>query len=162
MDNSKWLLKEEDLEGIDREKLHEILFISNPKSDFIVFLLKTQLDHAEPLMRADEAKKYEGKIEAAYNKGCDDTAQAMKDEGWKSPETIEELIAGLVRDQISAVKEARQDEHARTLKAVGKWLEKIILTFSAWSFSGEPRMKIIRLIDALKSGEEPEGFPPKE
>ena len=132
MDN-KWLLSEEEiLQAIDKSTFVHSIQGSKSKSSY-QYVAQAQLDH---LIKLD----------------------------WKSPEQVETIVNNAsiksfeAGENSTVVQDKLQDEHARTLKAVGKWLEKIIMTFSAWNFSGEPRMKIIRFIDTLKSGKELEGM----
>jgi hypothetical protein len=54
----------------------------------------------------------------------------------------------------AAVFLAKQDEHARTLKMVGKLPENVI-KLNTWS---ERDAKIIEIINTIKSGKEPEGM----
>lgn len=128
MDN-KWLLSEEQIMKILEKSMPSNRWI--PKKKDLVAIAQVQLNHAEPLIRQDEAKKYEG---------------------WKSLTEHNKECAEIAAHWQRGISESRQDEHTRTLKAVGKYLSQ-----RGW-FNSAGYESHLDDIELLLSGVEPEGM----
>jgi hypothetical protein len=120
-------------------------------------------DAAVFLARQDEAKKYEGWVSDEEHQ---ETLQAheylirKEFEGWKSPDELNAAekryfnLRAYELDPLAGMQRIQKDEHARTLKAMGKWLKDNHHFFMGNFVAGE---NFGTLIERLEDGEEPEG-----